>query len=254
MRVLVTGASRGGIGGAICRRLVGDIACQHKQAAIAISATGTDRWLKADLHRAGIAVYAIPGNLLSPEFPERLVHDAAQLCGGLDLVVSCAGRSGRGALSDISLADWDEMLNLHARAAWLLAKAAYPHLKQSQGSFIAIGSITSREPLADSGAYPVAKAALAALCQSLAVEWAPDGVRVNVISPGLISTAAKQKPYAGDITPLGRAGLPEDVAGAVAFLASTDAAYITGADIVVDGGFSRSGLGRIQEARRQYAT
>jgi NAD(P)-dependent dehydrogenase (short-subunit alcohol dehydrogenase family) len=256
MRALVTGASRGGIGGAIARRLAADAARRHEQAHIVISATGVnpDFWaLKADLIRPGVAVHAVAGDLRGDRLPGSLVRIAAEFCGGLDLVVSCAGRTPGGALENTSTGSWDETMNVHARAPWLLAKAAFTRLADSRGSFIAIGSIAGREPLQGAGAYPVAKAALAALCRVLAAEWGQYGIRVNTVSPGLIATQRSGKPYAGRITPLGRAGLPEDVASAVAFLAGGDAAFITGQDIVVDGGFTCAGLTRIAEARSQHA-
>ena len=243
-RILVTGASWGGIGGEVCRRLVRRPGIPAVR--IAISATGTDPdfigRVKADLCCPGVAVLAVPGGLEDPEFPGRLVKEAAEFCEGLDLVVSNAGRPQHGTLNDLSLDDWDTAFGLHVRAAWLLAKAAYPHLAQSHGSFIATGSVSGTVPHAGHGAYPVAKAALIALCQNLAIEWAPAGVRVNVVSPGLVSTRRKPKSYAAGFVPLGRAGLPEDIAGVVAFLAGPDSAYITGQNIVVDGGLTQAGL------------
>jgi len=157
-------------------------------------------------------------------------------------VVSNAGRSQSGPLAALDPAGWDAAMDLHAKAAWLLAKAAFPHLEASRGSFVATGSITGTMPNAGRGAYPVAKAALIMLCKVLAAEWAPAGVRVNAVSPGLVGTQAKPKPHAGEVVPLGRAGTPEDVAGMVAFLASADAGFITGQNIVIDGGLTGAGL------------
>lgn len=242
-RVLLTGASRDGIGGAVARRLARD-----GTARMVISATGRDPGLKelaGELEDLGAAVLAVPGDLADPAFPAVLVSDAAGFCGGLDLVVSNAGRSSHGQLNDVDLAGWDTMLAVHARAAWLLAKAAFPHLAESRGSLIATGSVSGTSPHADHGAYPVAKAALIMLCQTLALEWAPAGVRVNVVSPGPVATGNSTKPYAAGVIPLGRAGLPEDIAGAVAFLAGPDASFITGENMLVDGGLTRSVLERI---------
>ena len=247
-RILVTGASRGGIGGAICRRLVRDAVQRDGEARIVISATGADpdlRLLAGDLCCPGSAVRVVRGDLGDPQFPGQLAGEAADFCGGLDLVVSNAGRSQHGTLAGTGAADWDAAFALHVRAAWLLAKAAFPHLAESGGSLIATGSVSGTVPHAGMGAYAVAKAALIALCQALAAEWAPAGVRVNVVSPGLVSTQAKPKPGAGKVIPLGRAGLPEDIAVAVAFLASPGAAYITGQNLVIDGGLTSAGLGPV---------
>ena len=251
MRALVTGASHGGIGGAVALRLARDAIRRRGggEAFVVLSATGSNPDLKllaADVEDLGASVLVVPGDLADPEFPGELVSAAAGFCGGLDLVVSNAGRSQHARLTEASLADWDHALNLHARAAWLLAQAAYPFLAASRGSFIATGSVTGTVPHAGKGAYPVAKAALIMACQTLALEWAASGVRVNVVSPGLISTQSAPKPDAGDVVPLGRGGLPEDVASVVAFLAGPGAGFITGQNIVVDGGLLAAGLERVR--------
>jgi glucose 1-dehydrogenase len=232
--VLVTGASPGGIGGAIARRLV-----VPGRTWITISATVDtleQKQFAAELENAGAAVLIVNGNLADREFPEELVAAAAGFGVGLDVVVSNAGRSQRRPLTKLTFLEWEHAFNLHARAAWLLAQAAHPHLAASKGSFIATGSILGTVACAGRGAYPAAKAALIMMCQCLAQEWAADGIRVNVVSPGLISTAAAPKPDAGDVVPLGRPGVPEDVADVVAFLAA--ARYVTGQNIVADGGLT----------------
>lgn len=214
-----------------------------------LSATGRNPDLKLlaeDVAATGAAVCTVAGDLTDPDFPECLVSAAAEFCGGLDVVVSNAGRTDHGPLTETPLVEWEWSLALHARAAWLLAKAAYPHLAASQGSFIATGSVTGTLPHAGRGAYPVAKAALIMACQTLALEWAPAGVRVNVVSPGLISTERGPKPDAARVVPLGRVGVPEDVAGVVSFLASADAGFITGQSIVADGGLLAAGLERVR--------
>ncbi len=236
----MTGASWGGIGGAVCRRLAAGAEARGERAWVVISATGDRRGfglLPADLERSGAQVLAVPGDMSNPKFPGYLTGRAAEFCGGLDLVVSCAGRpSWHGQLAETDLASWDAVFAVHARAAWLLAKAAFPFLRDAGGSLVAIGSVSGTLPHADHEAYPAAKAALIMLCQTLALEWAGAGVRVNVVSPGAITTQASDKSAAAGVISMRRAGTPDDVAAAVAFLAGPDAAYITGAVIPVDGG------------------
>jgi len=232
-RILVTGVSPGGIGQAICFYLAGE------KTRFAVSCTES-KLNPLTLTDADVRV--IPGDLRDPEFPGELTKRAVKFLGGLDLVISNAGKSQHGDLNDLSTQDWDDALNLHVRAAWLLAKASYPYLRESGGSFIAIGSVSGTEPHGGHGAHPVAKAALIALCRNLAVEWAPE-VRVNVVSPGLVNTGRKPKLWAENIVPLGRPGFPADVASAVAFLAENP--YITGQNLVVDGGLTLAGMGEL---------
>jgi glucose 1-dehydrogenase len=244
IRVLVTGASHGGIGGAIAWRLAADARERGEEARVTISATGDSLGQKRLIGELEdfAEVLAFNGDLTDSAFPADLVEAAAEHGGGLDVVVSNAGRTQREPLTTLSLDGWFHAFSLHATAAFLLARAAYPHLAASRGSFIAIGSVSGTVPNTGRGAYPPAKAALIALCKCLAVEWGPSGVRVNVVSPGLISTASAPKPDAGKVAPLRRAGTPEDIAAVVAFLASPDAGFITGQNIIADGGLIGAGL------------
>lgn len=246
VRALVTGVSAGGIGEAIARRLVRDAVLRGDEAVnIVVSATSDSpalQELTSGLRGMGAEAAVVYGDLEDAEFPCDLVHTAAMFCDGLNLIVSNAGQSRQGSLVDVDVEDWEYMFAVHVRAAWLLARTGYYYLKKTRGSFIATGSISGCMPHPHRGVYPLVKAALISLCENLALEWADEDVRVNVVSPGLISTQRRPKPYAAGITPLGRAGIPDDIAGTVSFLVGPDAAYITGQNIVVDGGLSQAGL------------
>jgi len=257
MRALVTGAAVGGIGGAICVRLARDALEKGTRVRIVACATGTSPGLgalAAELKSRGAEVLPLSGDLAGPAVPERLISEAVQFCGGaLDALVSNAGLAMPGRLNDLPLEDWDTAFAVHTRAAWLLAKAAYPALREARGAMVATGSINGSFPHAGQGAYAAAKAALASLCQTLAMEWASDGIRVNVVSPGLVRTGINAALYRDPVLaaqrsamiPLGRSGTVEDVAGIVAFLLGKDAQFITGENIFVDGGFARSSLNRM---------
>jgi glucose 1-dehydrogenase len=241
MRVLVTGASRG-IGRAICLRL----ASQGAAVAACASAHADELLAVVDeAARLGGKVVPLVGDLADPATPARLVELALAALGGLDAVVSNAGVSRPASLATMALDDWDYLLAVNARAPWLLAQAAYPALRDSRGSFVSVASMSGVQPYPGMGAYSPSKAAVLMLVRVLAQEWAADGIRVNAVSPGLIHTSLTARVYADAATkaarealvPLHRIGDPDrDIAGLVAFLIGPDAGYITGQNLLADGG------------------
>jgi len=256
MRAIVTGASIDGIGGEICRKLATDAAAQGERARIAACTTGTRPTapaLIAELRDLGAEAVALAGDLRDPEVPARLVREAVEFCGGLDALVANAALRRAKPLVALDVQDWDDVFAVNARATWLLAKAAHPALKASRGSVVAIASIAGTHPNIETGAYTPSKAAEISLCQILAVEWAADGIRVNAVSPGLIRTRHAGAVYSDPnlaaqrnaIVPMTRVGTPADVAGAVAMLLGPDAAYVTGQNIVVDGGLGLTVMKRV---------
>jgi glucose 1-dehydrogenase len=131
------------------------------------------------------------GDLSQADTPARLVEDAVAVFGGLDGVVSNAGISRPTPLVTTTLEDWDFLMAVNVRAAWLLAKAAHPHLKTSGGSYVAIASMSGVHPYPGMGAYSPTKAALIMLVRVLAQEWATDGVRGN--APGGASARMQKR-------------------------------------------------------------
>jgi glucose 1-dehydrogenase len=220
--------------------------CGHK------STTSQEQVVRSIQSMGGTAI-ALAGDLGDPDVPTQLVDAAVAEFGGLDALVANAGVAQPGAVCDVSVQDWDHMFSVNLRGAWLLAKASYPHLKLSRGSACFTSSMSGQIPHAGSGAYSPTKAALTMLAQTLALEWAPDGIRANVVSPGMTHTQMTEKMYADPeikkaregIIPLSRIGDPADIANVIEFLVSPLASYVTGQDICVDGGFSKSILSHI---------
>ena len=241
MRVLITGASRG-IGRAVCERL----ARGGAQLAACASAHGDELdTLVASIRQAGGVAVPLLGDLQDTETPARLVARAAEALGGLDAVVGNAGISSPGLLATLEVADWDRVFNVNVRAQWLLARAAHPWLQKSRGSLVTVASMSGVQPYAGIGAYSATKAALIMLTRQLAQEWAADGIRVNCVSPGLVRTPLTQRLYDQPearkareaLVPVHRIGEADaDIAGTVAFLLGPDAAYMTGHNLLVDGG------------------
>lgn len=252
MRVLVTGASRG-IGRAICLRLA-DEADSNGDGPLRIAACGSAHpeeldELVAELGDRGADAIGLLGDLAEAHVPGHLVADAVEAFGGLDALVSNAGLSIQSKLTSQQMVEWDLMFNVNTRATWLLAQAAHPALKESQGCFVTVGSHAGTQPQVGIGCYSATKAAAIMLTRLMAQEWAADGIRANCVSPGLVLTSLTAAAYADPdfkarraaMVPTGRIADPlVDMAGVVTFLLSPAAGYINGADIVVDGGLADS--------------
>ena len=165
-----------------------------------------------------------------------VIEEARARFGGVDLLCNNAGVRHISPLADISLADWQESFRVNVDAALLGARAVMPAMREQGGGVIVnIGSISGVAPYAEGGAYAASKAALAMLTKVLAMEFGPLGIRVNCIAPGSIDREGTGELSSSHI-PIGRTGVPGDVASLVSYLASDDASYLNGAVIVLDGG------------------
>jgi NAD(P)-dependent dehydrogenase (short-subunit alcohol dehydrogenase family) len=255
MRALVTGASPG-IGGATCRRLVEMAIAKGQTAQIAaceIRKTDAVIALVDELRGAGAEVILLTGDLGDTAEPGLMVAKAVEAFGGLDAVVSNAGITSPAPLNILDVGQWDKLMAVNTRATLLLAQAAYPALKESKGALVAVASMSGMGAHPQMGAYGPSKAALISLCQVLAQEWAADRINVNTVSPGMIRTPLTHKVYENNqiardraaLVPWGRVGEPEDIANVIGFLLSHEAEYVTGQNILTDGGFVDSLYGHI---------
>ena len=238
-RALVTGGSRG-IGAAIVQRL----ACDGARVVFtyAASRSPADK-LQSDIGARGGTAVPIKADSAHAQQVTDAVDQAVTALGGLDILVNNAGVSTSGVVESFQLDDFDRMLAVNVRGVFVAIQRAIPHLGMG-GRIVTIGSIfAERVPRPSSAVYAMTKAALAGLTRGLARELGPRGITVNVIQPG--PTATDSNPDSGEfadamrqLTAVGRYGRPEDIASAVAYLASLEAGFITGITWNVDGGLS----------------
>jgi len=208
-------------------------------AGAALTATGADIRVQA-------------GDASEESTATAAVEQARVEFGRLDVLFNNAGIDPLRARSvtDTAVGDWDRILDVNLRSAFLMSRAAIPLMREGGGGAIVnTASIAGLRPAGDEAAYSVSKAAMVSLTQTLAVDYAADGIRANCVCPGFMEmvmtdrrrdlTDDEQKARAAGASarvPLGRQGTYEEVARAVLFLASSDASYVTGAALVVDGG------------------
>lgn len=175
------------------------------------------------------------------------VKGAATQIGAVDVLVNAAGIGRPGSLVDLDLADWHALLDVNLTGYLRTTQAFAPSMiERGSGSLVHVASISAVNAQPHSGAYSASKAAVVLLSQQLAFELGPSGVRSNTVSPGLVRTPMTEAYYQAPgvaerrdaAVPLRRVALPEDIADVVVFLASDRSRYISGADLVVDGGFA----------------
>jgi NAD(P)-dependent dehydrogenase (short-subunit alcohol dehydrogenase family) len=236
-RALVTGASRG-LGAAIAKTLAAegaDVAITYEKS------TESAAEVVSAIQAQGRKAIAIRADGADAVAVQASVEKTVAGLGGLDILVNNAGILRLGELKDISLADIDALLNVNVRAPIVASKAALPHLGKG-GRIITIGSyFADRVPAPMLGVYAATKSALTAFTKALARELGPKEITANLVQPGSIDTDMNPAngPFADilkQFMALGKYGKPEDIANAVAFLASAKAQYITGSTLTVDGG------------------
>jgi len=236
---VVTGGGSG-IGRATCLEL----ARRGASIAVADLALERARSVAAEVAALGVASFAAQVDVASSASVSQCVAAVLDRFGRIDLLVNSAGIYQTGAIGEISEADWDRVLAVNLKGAFLMCKAVVPIMqKQHAGAIINVSSISGRTKSLLAGVnYTASKAGLIGLTMCLANQLASDGIRVNAVAPGTIDTPINANLTPAELEalaqrcPLGRIGRPEEVAAAIAFLASPEASYITGETVNVNGG------------------
>lgn len=228
---LVTGGA-GGIGTAVCRALARD----GYRVAVGYHTSKT----KAEALAAELGGVAVYGDVADPRSVEAMFAEA----GEVDLLVNNAGIAHYGLITDLTYADWRELMSVNLDGAFLCCRAAVPGMvRRKAGGIIIISSMWGQVGASCEAAYSASKSALCGMTKALAKELAPSGIRVNCIAPGVVLTPMLSDFSAEDLenlrleTPLERLGEPEDVAELVSYVASEKAKFMTGQVIGLNGGF-----------------
>jgi 2-deoxy-D-gluconate 3-dehydrogenase len=243
-KVAVVTGGNGGIGLGIAMGLAG------AGANIVVAARSVEKTAQAleDIRALGVEAHGITVDVTQEPAIQRMVTGAIDHLGQLDILVNNSGIAVRAQPQDLTAAQWDSVLDVNLRAAFLAAKEAYPHMaKAGGGKIINVGSMYSLFGSDWGAPYAASKAGLVQLTKSLAVAWAKDNIQVNAVLPGwFVTDLTRGIPEADPERfdninrriPTGRWGEPSELGGAAVFLASSASDYVTGAVLAVDGGYS----------------
>jgi NAD(P)-dependent dehydrogenase (short-subunit alcohol dehydrogenase family) len=242
-KVLVTGAGQG-LGAGIARRFSeagADVAVNYHTSEDAAET------LVADLVGSGNEAVAIRADVTSSDQASALVNEASEKLGGLDVLINNAGSFPLASVMDMTPEEWDEVLKANLYSVFNCTRAAAAQMKDSGGAIVNIASIEGEAPAAMHSHYSVAKSGVIMHTKASAQELGQFGIRVNCVSPGLMWREGIEEQWPDGVdrwesaAPLTRLGRPEDVADACLFLSSPAARWITGINIVVDGGVMTGG-------------
>lgn len=238
--VLISGA-----GGAIGSVLAQGLAQAGATVGLQDLTTEKGQEPKEIIEAAGGSAYVFAADLTDTHACTQLAIEAASAMGSIDVLVNCAGINRRKPIVEVTPDDFDAIIAVNMRAVFFLSQAVHPFMKaKGSGTIVNVSSITARYSFKTVSVYAATKAAVSSMTRSFAREWVADGIRVNCIEPGYVKTEftrplwgdPKRNEWFNHFTPIGRLAVPEELIGAVIYLASDASSYVTGQSILIDGG------------------
>lgn len=200
--------------------------------------------LVEEIKAAGGEAVFVPTDMKKEEDMDKLIQGAIDAFGKIDILYNNAGIAYSAPLAQYEQSKWDELIEVNLRAPYIMCKKVIPYLIETKGNILNTSSISGLKAQHNGYAYNASKTALIRITEILALEFAPQGVRVNAICPGVTKTdilstvAPEQMKQLEASIPMGRLGQPEEIAKASVFMVSDDASYMTGQSIAIDGGYT----------------
>lgn len=236
--VIITGAANG-----IGRGLAEAYASRGAQVVLSDIDETRGEETAAALREQGFTALFVPCDVRKEEDIRHLMNEAVKQFGGIDILINNAGVSRFKSPFDLTVQDWEDVLNTNARSCFLATREAAVHIRKSGrgGAVVNLSSTRSMMSEPNSEAYAASKGAIVALTHAMAVSLGPDRIRVNCISPGWIETGSYEelRPEDHSQHPAGRVGVPSDIAKACFYLTDPENDFVTGTHLVVDGGMTR---------------
>lgn len=244
MTVIVTGSGAG------MGREAAKLFAAYGANVVANSRSASCEDARREIEEAGGSVIAVQADVGTMDGCEAIIREAVDKFGRIDVLVNAAGIVVDGSVETADLNDWDRSMNTNVKSVFMLSRLAMPYLRQTKGSIVNVASVAALKGLKNRAIYSATKGAMIALSQSMAAEHVGEGIRINCVSPGTVLSPSLQGRI--DKTddpaqalqnfvsrqPLGRLGESSEVAKAIVFASAQGIGFMTGANIVVDGGMT----------------
>lgn len=205
---------------------------------------------REEIAAGGGSVISVQVDVGTMEGCEQIIRETVDKFGGIDVLVNAAGIVVDGSVETADLDDWDRSMNTNVKSVFMLSRLAMPYLRKNKGSIVNVASVAALKGLKNRAIYSATKGAMIALSQSMAAEYVGEGIRINCVSPGTVLSPSLQgridktddpeqamKSFVAR-QPLGRLGTSDEVAKAIVFASAQGIGFMTGANIVVDGGMT----------------